>query len=206
MRALTVSGIIVLVGIATPLLVHTGCGTSTGNPLIDIKFGTFTAQYSNPLLDLLIPSAYASLSNAKICIRRLRFKVDSSGSAKAGDSGDLDFQPGEVVLSAGGTSSLGKVNIAPGTYNRVEFDLTRDGAGCTSGYSMAFTNSNGSYFTTDNATIKFEGSFVAQAGNDKTLNLGIQSIITALNSVSGTQGSNSVIKTTVEDASVKGNF
>ena len=196
----TVSRFRVLVSLPLIVFALVGCGgTSVGNPQVDLKFANYTALN---FLDWLIPSAFAALSNGKICIRQLRFKADA-GSAASG--GNIDFQPGEISLAVNGTSAIGRVSVPPGVYGRVEFDLTRDGLGCTSGNSVSFTNANGAYTSTDSTTIKFEGSFVASQAV-QTLSLGLQGIVDALNTISGTSGYNSSIAGTLQNASVKGNF
>ena len=180
-----------------------GCGgTSTGNPVISIQTKSYTAFNTAPFLNFFIPSAYAAFSGGKICIRRLRFKADS-GSAATG--GDIEFQPGEINLSASGGTDLGKVTISPGTYKRVEFDLTTDGAGCTSGHSVTFSNSSGVYYSTDGMTIKFDGVFTAKSGS-QVLALGFQGIVNALNSLTGMSGYNPSIKNSLESTSVTGDF
>ena len=184
-----------------------GCGTSGGNPqavpaTVSLQVASYSAQYN--IFDYFIPSAYAALTGAKICFKRLRFKA-SPNDLGAAAGADLVFEPGEITFGSASTSTLGQVNISPGTYRRVEFDLAKNGAGCTSGYSVSFSNSNGTYSSSDGATIKFEGTFIAMPGN-QILSLGIQSIVDALNTVSGPSGNNSNIKNLLEDASVKGKF
>src|SRR4051812_47028286 len=186
--------------LSVALLTQTGCGgTTIGNPEVSIQFTSYTAFN---VMDWLVPSAYATLSNGKICVRRLRFKTDIN-STEAEDG--IDFQPGEISLNATGSGVIGTVTVPSGVYRRVEFDLTNNGAGCTSGHSVSFTNSNGTYTSTDNTTIKFEGTFDASAAHE-TLSLGLQGIINALNTINGPSGNNATIASTLQNASVKGNF
>ena len=184
------------------LITQMGCGTSTGNPTIAMQFGTFTAIRPS-ILDWLIPSAFAAISNTKFCFKRLRFKRETTDTNS--QSSNFDFQPGEIQLNSSSVTSLGSIQVSPGLYRRVEFDLANNGSGCTSGNSVTMTNANGSYTTTDTITIKFEGQFVA-VYDGQVLNLGLQGIIDAMNTISGASGTNPTIKTTLENTSIKGNF
>ena len=138
-----------------------------------------------------------SVSSLKMCFKRLRFKKsDETTSGDPSLDGDnLDFYLGEVTISSLGTS-LGSVAVPPGDYQRVEFDLEDS---CPSSNSLEVTNSNGSYTTGDRITIKFEGNF-SLGTDDANLDLNIQQIMTALDSVS----SDGDIRTQAE--SVSGSF
>lgn len=141
-------------------------GTSTGNPLVSLKFKAFNSTLA--------------LSNVKFCFKRIRFKMsgESTSTDPTQDSDNLDFYLGEVNISNLGTT-LDDVSLPLGTYSRVEFDLEDK---CPSGKSVQLTNFNGTYSTDDRITIKFEGTFV-HSGTNETLELGIQQITSALNTV-----------------------
>lgn len=196
--SILLSGVLVLLG-AT---LFWGCGKegSSANPKISVQFGTYTA--SNRWLRFFIPEAHAALSNGKFCFKRLRFKTDGEQTSAdpTQDSDNVDFAPGEVTILTTG-NSLGDVVIPAGTYKRVEFDLEKDGPGCTSNKSVQLTNSSGSFSSQDRITIKFEGTFVASESG-QVLSLAVQNITNALNQVT----SDNDIKTKLEDASVKGSF
>jgi hypothetical protein len=177
-----------------------GCGKAEPNPTITLAFGSFTAK--NSLMEFLIPSAYAALSNGKLCFKRLRFKTEgeSTSSDPTSDSDNIDFSPGEVSISTTGTT-IGEVTVPAGTYKRVEFDLEKDCPGSTSGYSVQLTNSNGTFNSEDRVTVKFEGTFEA-AESGQRLELGAQAIIDALNAVTTI----AEVKSRLEAAGVKGTF
>ncbi len=160
-----------------------GCG-SDGN--VTIKLGTYNGS--------------RALSATTLCFKRLRFKMSSEAtdSDVTKDSDNVDFTPGEITLSDSGTN-IGATTIPEGTYQRLEFDLERDGTGCTSGKSVQLTNSSGTFSTTDRVTIKFEGTFTA-TGSNKVLELGVQNIVDALNAITNSNN----IKDDLEAAGVKG--
>jgi hypothetical protein len=183
-------------GLATALMLsQPGCGgTSVGNPSITIEAGSYT---SLNLYDFIVPPAFASVTELKLCFKRLRFQADNSGS---GSTGDIEFSPGEVTISNIG-NTIGTVSIPAGTYRRVEFDLEPNCPGSSSGMSVQVTNSSGSYTSNQTVTIKFEGTFTA-VDNGQVLRLGFQNIVNALDTVTAS----SQIKDELEDASVKGSF
>ncbi len=189
-------GMVSMVTIAAVLF--SGCGKAEATPKITLALGGYTAK--NSFLEFLIPSAYAALSNGKLCFKRLRFKTEgeTTSSNPATDSDNIDFSPGEVSITATGTT-LGEVTIPAGTYKRIEFDLEKDCPGSTSGNAVSLTNSNGSFSSQDGVTIKFEGTFEAAESGQK-LTLGVQAIIDALNAVTTV----AEVKSRLEAASVKG--
>lgn len=158
-------------------------GTSTGNPLVAVKFKAYNSTMA--------------LSQLKFCFKRIRFKMsgESTNADPTQDSDNLDFYLGEVSISSLGTN-LEDISLPSGTYSRVELDLEDK---CPSGKSVQLTNSNGSFSTDDRITIKFEGTFVHTSAN-QTLELGIQQITSALNTVT----SDSNIRNKAE--SVSGDF
>jgi hypothetical protein len=147
-----------------------GCaarGTSTGNPLVSLHFASFSSPASAKVGTL-------SVSQVIMCFKRLRFKQQGQATAAnpAADSSNIDFSIGEVTISPSGTD-LGSVQVPPGTYTRVEFDLE---SSCLSGASLQVQNSNGTFSTADRITIKFSGSFVADQ-TDKSLSMDVTAII-----------------------------
>ncbi|MNT94152.1 hypothetical protein D3C72_2357790 [compost metagenome] len=88
------------------------------------------------------------------------------------------------------------MNLPVGTYKRIEFDLSDD---CGSGGSIQVTNSNGTFTSNSNITIRFEGTFV-NTGVNTDLGMEIQQIVSALNTVTNS----SQIEDEVED--VEGSF
>ena len=175
----------------------TACGREA-NPTISLEVGNLSA--SHKVIDFFIPSAYAAASGAKLCFKRLRFKMEdtdsSSGSAQSDSEDNIDLQLGEVDIYPG--APLGEVTIPAGTYRRIEFDLDRN---CPSGSSVSFQNSSGSFSTQDTITIKFEGTFEASSSGQK-VSLGMGAILSALDSVTNA----GQIKNTLEAAGVKGRF
>lgn len=171
------------------LLTAMGCnpnsqGTSTGNPVrINIE------PYSSSLAGKVGAQAVTDL---KFCFKRLRFKTASSvtNPDTTQDSDNVDLDLGEVTISSQGTS-LGELTVPDGTYSRVEFDLEDN----CSGLSARVVNSNGVFQTTERIMIKFEGTLQVSAG--KTVNLDIQAIVSALNTVN----SNSQIRSKAESVS-----
>ncbi|MEZ4873402.1 MAG: hypothetical protein R2827_14425 [Bdellovibrionales bacterium] len=163
-----------------------GCdeaNTDGGQVAIALEYGSFTtAQFK--LWDLLIPQAQASVSDLRMCFKRLRFKKagEEDAADPSLDNDNVDFNLGEVSVTSAGTS-LGTVVIPEGEYVRLEFDLESD---CAGGYSLLVSNDNGTYSTTDRITIKFEGSFTANS--DGTLTLAVQDILNGLNAYAGVGG------------------
>jgi len=177
--------------IATIGLLFTGCAkpTSGVQHQIAVQFGSYTTAGTkikrNNLLRLFLPEAQAAVSNLKLCFKRLRFKMadEVTNPDPTLDSDNIDFSLGEIDISAGSTA-LGVISLPAGNYKRVEFDLENS---CASGKSMSLVNTNGSYTSTERVTIKFEGDFSANA--DGTLTLGVQQILTQLNSYDGLSAS-----------------
>lgn len=158
-------------------------GTSTGNPLVDVKFKAYNSTQT--------------LTSLKFCFKRIRFKMagQTTNPDPSQDSDNLDFYLGEVNISNLGTN-LENVSLPLGTYTRIEMDLEDK---CPSGKSVQVTNSNGTFSTSDGITIRFDGTFVHSSTNE-TLELGIQQITSALNTVT----SDSNIRSKAE--SVSGDF
>lgn len=164
--------------------------SSNGTHKVTLTLGAYNTA---SLMDYLIPSAYANVSELKACFKRLRFKKtlsdspsssmdDSSSSDDSRSSDDsindvednIDFNIGEVTLTSSGTL-LGSVNLPEGTYYRVEFDLEPSCAG----KSLKLTNDFGTYSSTENIKIKFDGVLVIDGS--KNVELGVQNILDAAN-------------------------
>lgn len=176
---------------------YQGCGTTGGNPVIvQVNSASYLADHWYTL----IPSAHASVSDLRLCFKRLRFKKDKDASDNDAGSSNVDFSPGEVTLSTGG-NSLGTIVIPAATYRWIEVDLEPNCPNSSSGLSVRTTNNTGTYTSTQNIQIKFEGTFVADDATE-VLNLNFQNIITAMDSVTNS----SQIKSKLEDTSVKGTF
>ncbi len=174
---------VMMIGIVT--IAMTACGSSTGvrKHNVGLQFGTYTTA-KNGRLEILealfLPRAYASVSSLKFCFKRLRFKKADDVTADPAISEDnIDFAIGEVIVSNASTS-LGQIRLPEGEYRRVEFDLEDS---CGTGNSIQLVNTNGTYATNQRVTIKFSGVFTADS--DGVLNLGVQSILTQLNTYSG---------------------
>ena len=173
-----------------------GCAAkSASSPAaISLQMGSYTtARNQNPLWKFLAPQeANAAVSSLKMCFKRLRFKTDDvDTAAPLTDASNKDFAIGEIIISNSG-ALLGAVSVPQGTYRRIEFDLDTN---CASGKSIQLVNANGSFSSTSGMTIKFRGNFVA--ASDGTLTLGIQTILSALNSYTAA----SDLKTTIEGIS-----
>ena len=154
------------------LLVSLGCmkndGTSTGNPFVALKYQSYSAAIS-----------IFAVNQLNLCFKRVRFKQlgEPTSTDSTTDSDNIDFEVGEKSITSIG-DTLGEVRVPAGQYARVEFDLDNH---CGNGYSVYINNSNGIFSTNDRITIKFEGTFNLQENTD--LNLAIQPIINAINSV-----------------------
>ena len=157
-------------------------GTSVGNPVVDISFDS----YNNALSAKVSP---LSVNSVTMCFKRLRFKMDALD-----DDENIDVLIGEIAISSSGTE-LNSIRVPKGTYTRVEFDLENDCEGGT-GYSLIVDNTSGTFQTTDRMTIRFDGTFTV-GNNNAELILGIQTIISALNTVTDSND----IKTAVEGVS-----
>ncbi len=205
-------------------LLLSGCGKSTtpGMSKVSLQLGQYSAF--NRILSWVVPEARAAVTSARFCFKRVRFKTeeefhsnthsssgDDTGSDDSNainddthhtedDSENVDFTPGEIDISSVG-SVIGEVSLPEGTYSRVEFDLEKDGPGCTSSKSAEVINSQGMFSTQERITIKFEGKFIASEAN-QVLSLGVDNILAALDAVNNA----SEIKAKLENAGVKGSF
>ncbi len=163
---------------AVVLSVVSSCsGTTTGNPnqpLVTVQFSSYVAQ-SRPVKPsfwkLLIPTADASVTDLRLCLKRLRFK--QSASSATGENHDLAL--GEIQLGSTG-NSFTSVFVAPGTYTRIEFDIDPS---CSTARSATVTNANGTFNSTDTMTIRFDGTFTVSTSN-QALTLATQAIVTNL--------------------------
>lgn len=187
---------IVGIGILGGMVGFHGCGTTVGNPVVTIGIDSYSPSAGGRELfpfSFLIPSAYASIGEVKLCFKRIRFKPDEKSTSEDVDADldNLDFQIGEVTLSPGGTK-LGSLVVPSGDYRRIEFDFKRD---CSSGYSVQVTNGNGSFKTNETISVRFKGNFVVDS-TDREITLKIQSILQQLENVT----SDSEIKKKAEGA------
>ena len=164
------------------LLIAMGCansnGTSTGNPVVAVQFKSFTALAMSQVGTL-------NVTNLKMCFKRLRFKPVS------GLVDNIDLLLDEVTVVSSGTM-ITAVNVPPGTYSRVEFDLDTH---CASGKSVQVTTGTSTYTSIDTMTIRFDGNLVLTGSQN--LDLNIQLIVNALKNVA----SNADIKVKAESVS-----
>ncbi len=169
-----------------------GCGkkgsnTSTGNPLVSVEMASFSASSTKV-------GAFA-LSSLTLCFKRLRFKpVDEIAT-------DIDLTLGQVTLAPSGTQ-IATVQVPPGEYERVEFDLEKD---CLNGGepSVVIDNDNdgGTPFQTDDRmTIKFEGAVTITT--DQTLTLFVDNLINAADGINDANN----IKTAFENSTATGTY
>lgn len=181
----TRTNIILSIFIALILSSCSNQGTSTGNPLVNLRYSTFSSSMST-----------LAVSAAKLCFKRVRFKQagETTNPDPSLDADNIDFDIGEKTLSPTG-GGLGNVYVSKGQYVRLEFDLDNH---CGNGYSVSVTNSSGTFTTNDGVSIKFEGTL--NIDGDISLELFIQNIVTELNAVTNS----SQIKTRLE--SVSGSF
>lgn len=142
---------------------------------VQLSMGSYTTA---SLSNFLIPSAYAAVSDLKVCFKRLRFKTSVDDTLPDTGEDNIDFALGEVTLSTSGTL-LGTVNVPEGTYYRVEFDLEP----VCAGKSLNLSNDFGVYSSVDTIKIKFEGVFVVDGST--ALELGVQDILNAANAYNG---------------------
>ncbi len=163
-------------------------GSSKNAHPVNINLSAYSTA---SVMDFLIPSAYANVSELKACFKRLRFKKDINDSnPETHTSGDddltpheednIDFNIGEVTLTDSGTL-LGSVNVPEGTYYRIEFDLEPS---CASGKSLSLSNDFGVFSTTEKIKIKFDGVFVVNG--PEVVELGVQDILNTANAYDGT--------------------
>ena len=161
-----------------------GCGkkpdpAAPSSANVQLMFGSFTtAQNQAPMIWKLLgmKEANAAVTSLKMCFKRLRIKADDVDTVSpASDSNNKDFFIGEVIVSNAG-ASLGAIAVPKGVYHRIEFDLEPS---CASGLSMQLTNANGAFTSNERITVKFSGTFTANA--DGALTLGVQTILNQLN-------------------------
>lgn len=155
-------------------------GTTTGNPIqLVVSLAGYNNSFARRILRILIPDAHASLNDFKMCFKRMRFKAESSSSGE-----DVDLELGEIEIKQGGTY-LTDINISPGTYKEIEFDLAKDCNGSASP-SVSITNGNGTFTTNDSLTIKFQGSFSTEDGD---LTMFVQNLVDEMKNYQVSDGS-----------------
>jgi hypothetical protein len=179
------------------LVLLSGCAKEN-NPRIAVVMSNTTAQ--NRLFNLFLPSAHATVTDTKLCFKRLRFKLADDSTVENGGSHNIDFTPGEVSL-ASSWLFLGEVTVPAGNYRRIEFDIEKNCGSSSSGKSISFTNNYGQFWSDQTANIIFEGKFEASRSGQQ-ISLNTLAIINALNNVM----SLSDVKPTLLDARVKGSF
>ena len=158
---------------------------SGGLKPVNVSMGSYTtASFSN----FLMPSAYAAVSDLKLCFNRMRFKRSITDIDDPLVDENIDLVLGEVSLSSAGTT-LATVNVPADTYYRIEFDLD---SSCASGNSIFLANDFGVYTSNEGMKIKFEGVFVVNGAEN--LQLGIQDILNAANAYNGAD----TVKNTLE--------
>jgi hypothetical protein len=170
MNTNTVLRAIVFCGVV--LMLVAGCGTRQGNGLVSVELEPLGAVAWH---DWLLPRAWASSSEVKLCFDRIRFKR-AGGEATSDDGRPTDFQfrVGEITVNASGTT-LGNVALPPGEYRRVELVLADV---CGTGSSVSVTGA--STVSTDlRIVLKFNGTFVADDA-DERLGLKIDAIVNAV--------------------------
>ena len=167
--------------LALTFLTLTRCGTTIGNGLVNLSF----KAYSIPTARAVVIGT--SNQNLILCLKRVGFETDNQPIP------DIDLSSsGDITVSGAGTV-LGQIQLPIGAYQHIKFKLDNT---CLSGKSVQLVNSNGSFSTTDSITMEFSGS-LTEKGIRGTLALGVQSVVTALLSV--TDGSQ--IKSKIESVS-----
>jgi hypothetical protein len=150
-------------------------GTEGGNPMashtaIAVKVG---------------PNTGALVSELALCPRQVRFvplNADAPTETFALSNGDVSLAPTDV--------SIGVVTVANQTYKRVELIVSDQ---CESRKSVRVTNANGSYSTSEETTIRFDGTF-AVAPSSMALSLLADNVISELAPVT----SNAEVKASAE--------
>lgn len=183
-----VSNLVAILVVSTLLF---SCKTEESAPAqqrhnVQVNFGSYSTASFSPM-DLFFPKAHAAVSSLKFCFKRLRFKLNQTDTVNHANHNDnIDINLGQVDISSAGTS-LANVNVAAGTYYRIEFDLENDCDGNTrNSVDLANSETNSPFSTRDRITIKFDGTFVVDG--DKSVELGIQNILDQANSFDGNGG------------------
>lgn len=182
---------ILLLNLMLLILTSCGGGSTTGNPVTTVRMEDKQAFAIWNKLHI-IPEAKAATSNIKFCFKRLRFKPDSTTTGS-----QIDLVLGQVDIDPNGVNIV-NVQIPAGTYRRIEFDLEGECDGTTDKPSVIFSNDNGTFSTTENMTIKFDGSYTISSTGTVTLD------IDAINDAMDLINSNNQIKSSLENAI--GNF
>lgn len=172
-----------------PFVFLLGCnssdGTSTGNPLINLRYAAFYSSLSSQISTMAV-------SQTNLCFKRLRFKTagETTNSNPDLDEDNIDFSIGDKsIISTGG--ALGDIRVPNGTYTRIEIDLANQ---CGNGYSVLVTNGSGTFSTVDRISIKFQGNIVITGS--VSMELILQNLVTELNAVTNS----SQIKSRLESA------
>jgi hypothetical protein len=143
-------------------------GTTTGNPVtVKMEFASFNNSIAKRISNLFISKAHAGLTSLKLCLKRVRFKIEDSSTGS-----DIELELGEVEIKEEGTP-LGNIQISEGVYKRIEFDISKDCDGTTKN-AVTIANDNGNFTSDDGVTIRFEGAFSPGSGD---LTLFVQVIV-----------------------------
>lgn len=175
-----------------------GDNTTIGNPLVSLN----VAPYATPqAFSKVTPFAVSAL---QLCVKRLRFKVDDediTNPIPEDDEDNVDVSLGLVNINPSGLF-LTEVEVPPGQYSRIEFDLEPDCAvGLSPSVILDNDNDLGTPFESqDDITIRFNG--LINLSTSTRINLNIQSMIDALSAVTNADE----IEDVLEDLNNEGDF
>jgi hypothetical protein len=150
-------------------------GTTGGNPTaVGMGFGGYN------------PQAHPEIKRLALCVDRMRF-VSAVGSIATITLNNV----GMVEISPLGTP-ITQVNLPMGVFKTVEFDLKNE---CGNGHSVELTNDLGSFATSDDVTLQFDGS-AYNDGATKTFVLVLNPLLDVLAGVSSGDQLKNAVETT----------
>lgn len=171
--------------------------TTLGNPLVSLKI----APYSAPMaMNKITPLA---VSEIQFCVKRLRFKteLEETNIEPDDDEDNIDINLGLISINPSGTT-ITQVEVPPGEYTRIEFDLEPNCAGSISPSVYLDNDNDGGvpFETNDDITIEFNG--LINLNSSTSINLYVEKIIAALDLVTDAND----IEDALEDINNEGDF
>lgn len=130
-----------------------GQGARSSDPAVTV----FTQPYS---------SAFTGVQSLSICLESITFQETASET----DDGIMEIRPRKTqALETQGTD-LTTIQVPSGTYKRIELILDNV---CGTGESLSLQNLSGSFSSSDQLILRFEGELTLEADTDLGLDLDI---------------------------------
>jgi hypothetical protein len=180
------------------VLLLSGCGTTTGNALVQSdSFNTTGSTFLRLGQQLLAVSAITNVSTLRFCVTKIQLQDDNDTFKKKDNDSEISFSPGLIDLSSGAAMDWGHPDIPVDfTLKRIYVVVRKDPVLCTgTNYAFKF---NG-YSTESSITMKWRLNPPVDITNDDIFTLSLSQIVAALrNAADANTLSNNNLKNTVE--------